>query len=316
MPYFDQYGPQWDQTSPNAARDYGFMIDEAGAVAPPGQDIFSRLFRSLFGPRQTQPDKITQQELPPLPGYEQANGPFGGAPQTKPATQLSSAQQLAQKVSRMIGMPDAPPPPTSDDFLRSMTPMADYNFGPMPPMDRPPPGPVPDYNFGPLPARSAPINMRTIPGAPSAAGPTPFGLTVPGLTGSVLRRADGGDVPGYRRGGYPQLYNAPVRRTFDSGGESYVGQQYNDSSGGRADDVNAKLSAREYVMDAETMALLGDGNPDHGAKKMDELRANIRKHKGKALAKGKISPDAKPASAYIAGNPLGDGIRRAGKKNA
>ena len=49
-------------------------------------------------------------------------------------------------------------------------------------------------------------------------------------------------------------------------------------------------------MDAESMALLGDGNPDDGAKKMDAMRANLRKYKGKALAKGKISPKAGPAS--------------------
>ncbi len=105
-------------------------------------------------------------------------------------------------------------------------------------------------------------------------------------------------------------------RTFDSGGESYVGGHYSDAPG-RADDVNAKLSAREYVMDAETMALLGDGNPDAGAKKMDQMRVNIRKHKGKALAQGKISPDAKQAaSSYIAGNPMGDGLRRRGREKA
>ena len=114
------------------------------------------------------------------------------------------------------------------------------------------------------------------------------------------------------RGGYPELYNAPVRHTFDSGGQSYVGS--GDGSG-RADNINARLSPNEYVMDAETMALLGDGNPDEGAKKMDELRENIRKQKGKNLAKGKISPNAKPASAYIAGNPLGTGLNRVSTKS-
>jgi hypothetical protein len=124
-------------------------------------------------------------------------------------------------------------------------------------------------------------------------------------------RARGGPI-GLMRGGYPELYGSQgaVRHTFDSGGQNYVNQ--GDSSG-RADDVNAKLSPKEYVMDAESMALLGDGNPDHGAKKMDEMRANLRREKGAALAKGKFSPKAKSAQEYLVGNPMGDGLRRRGK---
>ena len=123
--------------------------------------------------------------------------------------------------------------------------------------------------------------------------------------------ATGGDVPGLMRGGYPELYNAPIRH-FDSGGQSYV-DGYGDSDG-RADDVSARLSPKEYVVDAETMSMLGDGNPDAGAKKMDQFRSNVRKHKGKALAKGKFSPNAKSPMEYLAGNPMGDGMRRLGKR--
>ncbi len=112
------------------------------------------------------------------------------------------------------------------------------------------------------------------------------------------------------RGGYPELYNAPVRH-FDPGGQSYV-DGYGDSDG-RSDKIDARLSPNEYVVDAETMSMLGDGNPDAGAKKMDQFRTNVRKHKGKALAKGKFSPNAKNPAEYLIGNPLGDGIRRQGK---
>lgn len=67
----------------------------------------------------------------------------------------------------------------------------------------------------------------------------------------------------------------------------------------RSDSISAQVSPKEYVMDGETMALLGDGNPDHGADKMDQMRVNLRKQKGKALAKGKISPNAKDPMAYM-----------------
>lgn len=68
---------------------------------------------------------------------------------------------------------------------------------------------------------------------------------------------------------------------------------------GRSDSINARLSDGEYVIDAETVAMLGDGSSKAGAKKLDQFRANIRKQKGKALAKGKFSPDAKRPEEYI-----------------
>lgn len=62
---------------------------------------------------------------------------------------------------------------------------------------------------------------------------------------------------------------------------------------GRADVIPAKLSKDEYVMDAETVALFGNGSPEAGARKFDEFRAGLRKQKGRSLAKGKFSPDAR-----------------------
>jgi hypothetical protein len=70
---------------------------------------------------------------------------------------------------------------------------------------------------------------------------------------------------------------------------------------GRSDSIPARLSDGEYVMDAETVALLGDGSSKAGAKKLDQFRANIRKQKGKALSKGKISPDAESPDHYLMG---------------
>ena len=68
---------------------------------------------------------------------------------------------------------------------------------------------------------------------------------------------------------------------------------------GRSDSIDAKLSDGEYVIDAETVALLGDGSSKAGAKRLDQFRANIRKQKGRELAKGKFSPDAKRPEQYL-----------------
>jgi len=73
---------------------------------------------------------------------------------------------------------------------------------------------------------------------------------------------------------------------------------------GRSDDIPARLSDGEYVIDAETVALLGDGSSQAGSKRLDEFRANIRKHKGRQLAKGKFSHDARKPEAYLQGGQV------------
>jgi hypothetical protein len=68
---------------------------------------------------------------------------------------------------------------------------------------------------------------------------------------------------------------------------------------GRDDTIDARLSDGEYIMDAETVAMLGDGSTKEGARKLDEMRSQLRQHKGKALSRGKISPDAKSPLMYL-----------------
>jgi hypothetical protein len=78
--------------------------------------------------------------------------------------------------------------------------------------------------------------------------------------------------------------------------------RYVDGPGsGRDDKIPALLSDGEYVIDAETLALLGDGSTKEGARRMDKFRAKIRKHKGRALSRGRISPNAKSPEKYMGG---------------
>jgi hypothetical protein len=78
----------------------------------------------------------------------------------------------------------------------------------------------------------------------------------------------------------------------------------NGAGTGRSDDIPAVLSDGEYVIDAETVALLGDGSNKAGAKKLDELRVKVRKHKGQKLAKGRFSANAKKPEAYLSGGRI------------
>jgi hypothetical protein len=70
---------------------------------------------------------------------------------------------------------------------------------------------------------------------------------------------------------------------------------------GRSDSIPARLSDGEYVLTAEDVALIGDGSSNAGARRLDQWRQELRKHKGRALARGKISPNAKKPSAYLRG---------------
>ena len=98
-------------------------------------------------------------------------------------------------------------------------------------------------------------------------------------------------------------YNQPVTPIkMARDGLSQLAYAVGGAGSGREDLIDAKLSDGEYVMDAETVAMLGDGSGKEGAKRLDEMRANLRAHKGKNLSKGKISPDAKSPLAYMKGS--------------
>jgi len=91
----------------------------------------------------------------------------------------------------------------------------------------------------------------------------------------------------------------PVKEFAKGGALSRVAYLAKGSGTGRSDEIPARLSDGEFVIDAETVNLLGDGSTEAGARKLDQMRAAIRKHKGKQLAKGKFSPNAKSPLNYI-----------------
>jgi hypothetical protein len=68
---------------------------------------------------------------------------------------------------------------------------------------------------------------------------------------------------------------------------------------GRSDSIDAKLSDGEYVLDATTVSLLGDGSSKAGAAKLDRMRKNIWKQKGKGMVKGNFGVDAKDPDEYL-----------------
>ena len=100
---------------------------------------------------------------------------------------------------------------------------------------------------------------------------------------------------------YYQYGNPPPQAKAMGGLSQVHSMRIGGGADGRSDDVNAVLSDGEYVMDAETVAMLGNGSSKAGAAKLDQMRSNLRKQKGQALARGKISPNAKSPLSYLKG---------------
>ncbi len=97
-----------------------------------------------------------------------------------------------------------------------------------------------------------------------------------------VRYAEGGEVEG------PLTQSAP-----------FVGFVQGEG-GGQDDLIDASLSAGEYVFDAETVSMLGDGNNTEGARKLDELRAALRAHK-RSAPDDEIAPPAAGPLSYMKG---------------
>ena len=115
--------------------------------------------------------------------------------------------------------------------------------------------------------------------------------------------ASGMGLGQYMATNWPRITSGQYNATgmAQGGALSAVARFARGAGTGRSDEIDAKLSDGEYVMDAETVAMLGDGSSKAGAQRLDKMREAIRAHKGKALSKGKFSPDAKSPLAYLKG---------------
>lgn len=111
----------------------------------------------------------------------------------------------------------------------------------------------------------------------------------------VFMQAKGGEIHGE---GAPSMGPLSQHMTPASkGGPSYI----QGPGDGTSDDIDARLSNGEYVMDAGSVAMLGNGSNEAGAKKLDELRMNLRKHAAKDLVQGKQFMKSKKPQSYIGG---------------
>jgi hypothetical protein len=170
--------------------------------------------------------------------------------------------------------------------------------------------------------RAAPMNPRMMQqGMPSGGMgrgmPMQGGLNQAMQTGNMPPAGGmpmrGGSQGMPMQGGRPQPVNRNPRTSYyqygtpptgmAAGGALNMVRSYNVGGGadGRSDDVDAVLSDGEYVFDAETVALLGNGSSEAGANRLEQMREQIRRQKGQKLAQGKISDDARSPLSYLKG---------------
>ena len=102
---------------------------------------------------------------------------------------------------------------------------------------------------------------------------------------------------GLSHGGLPAFSNVPItqgRLNFKKGAPVHG------PGDGQSDDIPAMLADGEYVIDAETVAQIGNGSTKAGAHALDKFRENIRAHKRSAPI-NKIPPKTKALTSYLRG---------------
>jgi len=105
------------------------------------------------------------------------------------------------------------------------------------------------------------------------------------LMSSTPQGYKSGGVVGYANGGHAE--HVPE---FITG---KTGHHVKGRGTGQSDEIPAMLANDEYVFDADTVAALGDGSSEAGAKFLDHFRQSVRAHK-RAAPVDKIPPKASP----------------------
>lgn len=112
-------------------------------------------------------------------------------------------------------------------------------------------------------------------------------------------------APGYAEGGLadhnPEFYS--------EGGASIAHRYVKGDGDGTSDSVPAMLASGEFVIPADVVSGLGNGDNDAGAKVLDEFMKSIRQHK-RSADPSELPPDSKGALSY-----LSEAQKKVGKKH-
>lgn len=127
---------------------------------------------------------------------------------------------------------------------------------------------------------------------------TPAQLTAmqtPLKAGNQLQRIAAADMPSPIRPGKGYAEGGPISPLMMGNNGPIDGP-----GGGQDDIVDIKAAPGEYIWDAETVSMFGDGDNDEGARRLDQLREAIRAHK-RSAPPDEIAPRAESPLAYMKG---------------
>jgi hypothetical protein len=134
-------------------------------------------------------------------------------------------------------------------------------------------------------------------GLPQQAPPQMMQQMPQGMPQQGMMPQQQGMPPPMRKGGLPHVSNVPLtqgRMDFRKGAAVHG------AGDGQSDDIPAMLADGEYVIDAETVAQIGNGSTKAGAQALDKFRESIRAHKRSAPV-NKIPPKTKALTSYLKG---------------
>jgi hypothetical protein len=109
----------------------------------------------------------------------------------------------------------------------------------------------------------------------------------------ILTSLMGSTPQGYKRGGVVGYANGGHAEHVPEFITGKTGHHVKGKGTGQSDEIPAMLANDEYVFDADTVAALGDGSSEAGAKFLDHFRQSVRAHK-RAAPVDKIPPKASP----------------------
>lgn len=165
--------------------------------------------------------------------------------------------------------------------------------------------PISYYNYGSTGGGSTPLMNAGTGAAPSSGMPFKTSGTASNTAGLTSATGSGA----LSRAGLSMLDSNQTISGFAKGGlaehnpefiTGATGHHVKGEGDGQSDSIPAMLADGEYVFDADTVAALGNGSNDAGARILDKMRENLRKHKRSAPA-GKIPPKAKSPLEYMKG---------------
>jgi hypothetical protein len=134
-------------------------------------------------------------------------------------------------------------------------------------------------------------------GLPQQAPPQMMQQAPQGMPQQGIMPQQQGMAPPMRKGGLPRASDVPI---VEGRMDFRKGSAVHGPGDGQSDDIPAMLADGEYVIDAETVAQIGNGSTKAGAQALDKFRESIRAHKRSAPV-NKIPPKTKALTSYLKG---------------